>query len=303
MSEFKDDTFLARWLNNDLSDEELEAIKRHPDYEHYRKIALGSETILPASFDKEELLEKVKEGMQEHGGLKKSNQRWLFAVAASLITGLSIVLYVFLLQSNPVTHETTLAEKKEIQLPDGSSVIINANSTLSYTEEGWEENREVNLRGEGYFSVAKGSKFTVVSQNGRVSVLGTQFNIQEIDDFFEVTCYEGKVLVESGEEQVVLKPMRSVRRVGRTPMVRASRTASEPAWMENKSSFASVSMVYVLKAIGSQYGVSFKGSGPIEHEVFTGTFPHDDLDLTLKLVLGSLDVNYELNGKVVVISN
>ena len=49
-------------------------------------------------------------------------------------------------------------------------------------ENKWKNERSVNLDGEGFFKVAKGSKFDVETSAGTVSVVGTQFNVKNRKD-------------------------------------------------------------------------------------------------------------------------
>jgi len=80
------------------------------------------------------------------------------------------------------THITVYAERggqAEINLTDGTSVRLNSESSLKYKRNFNSESRIVNLSGEGYFKVVKGNyPFTVNTQYGTVTVLGTKFNIQ-----------------------------------------------------------------------------------------------------------------------------
>ena len=58
----------------------------------------------------------------------------------------------------------------------------------------------MHFTGEGFFSVQKGSRFKVVSQQGIVEVLGTQFNILSRKGTYEVACVEGKVKVHDSKK-------------------------------------------------------------------------------------------------------
>ncbi len=99
-----------------------------------------------------------------------------------------------------------IAEKTAVELPDLSQVKLNAQSRLTFNKKSWNKKREVVLDGEAYFKVAKGSKFSVITKDGTVTVLGTQFNVKHRDNYFEVVCFEGSVGVEYKESSVTLKP-------------------------------------------------------------------------------------------------
>jgi Fe2+-dicitrate sensor, membrane component len=65
-------------------------------------------------------------------------------------------------------------------------VNLNSSSQLSYSKNKWDSKREVTLNGEAFFKVSKGSTFDVITLNGKVSVLGTQFNVKQRENYFEV---------------------------------------------------------------------------------------------------------------------
>lgn len=297
MSEFKDDTFLARWLNNELSEEELAEFKASPEYKNYQRIVAGSENILSASFDQEQLLNKIKDGRE---GARQRNFTWIYAAAATIALALSFVFYSTFTGPDFTQVMSEIGEQKKITLPDGSEVVLNANSSLSYTEDDWEENRVIDLSGEAYFKVEKGNTFTVRSNAGKVRVLGTQFTVTDLKDYYEVKCYEGSVSVMSGDESEILKPKRGVRKMKTRSMVRIAINNTKPDWLDNKSSFVSVPLTHVLSSLQNQYDITFTGIETFGENSFTGSFPHDDLELALKVVFSSIPYDYQITNEDVV---
>ena len=97
-----------------------------------------------------------------------------------------------------VTHETIAGETRLIYLPDSSSVVLNGNSSVTF-DENWKE-REVTLKGSGFLQVTPGEKFTVISSNERVDVLGTSFEFIGTEYISKVGCYTGKVKVTIRDE-------------------------------------------------------------------------------------------------------
>ena len=297
---FKDDTFLARWLNNELTAEELKNFKASEDYVLYEKIVAGASTIQSKEFDEEKMLDLIKAKRSGYLDSRSSRRMWLYGAAASIVVILSFVVFNLFSKPELVEVISEKGEKKTLILPDGSEVILNANSAASYFEDDWEENRFVNLTGEAYFKVKTGNRFTVKTGSGNVSVLGTQFNVQAINGFFEVKCFEGSVQVESGEDDEVLKPKRAYRRINRTSGSLTTFNETAPSWTNNESSFASVPIKYVLIALENQYNITFQGKTAFNDLTFSGTFPHNDLDVALRVVLGSLQIDYTAAGNGIV---
>ncbi|KRT16588.1 hypothetical protein ASU31_07145 [Pedobacter ginsenosidimutans] len=101
----------------------------------------------------------------------------------------------------------------QIQLPDGSTVWLNAASSIQYSLNiGAAKQRVVKLDGEAYFEVAKNAThpFIVETDKQSVEVLGTHFNINSYKDELvtKTTLLEGSVRVshKSTNESEILKP-------------------------------------------------------------------------------------------------
>ena len=128
--------------------------------------------------------------------------QWAAAAVLLLLVGLLGLVSTFTKTVECLPGEYVVAE-----LPDGSKVDLNAASTLKYYPLKWKFERKLKFEGEGYFTVRKGSTFTVVSANGTTQVLGTSFNIYARNNNYRVTCLTGKVQVNSlTNESVVLTP-------------------------------------------------------------------------------------------------
>lgn len=126
---------------------------------------------------------------------------WSLKVAASIL----ILLGSFYLYDNyrMARLSQTLqcvyvpaGNRTNIQLPDGTSVWLNANTSLRFPMAFAENSREIMLDGEAYFEVAKDKKpFIVKTSKYDVEVLGTTFNVEAYKDKpnFRTMLYEGKV--------------------------------------------------------------------------------------------------------------
>ncbi|MEX2639137.1 MAG: FecR domain-containing protein [Balneolales bacterium] len=158
---------------------------------------------------------------------RQSSLIWAMRIAAGFLVILLIGFFVFegtvldeiskALAVEEVTTQdvtTEYGERKTVRLTDGSSIILNANSRLSYTVPKANPNRvEVNLEGEAYFSVAERSNpgdspFQVTTSEGTVTVLGTQFVISTRNEQTEVMLEEGRVVInpEEGNNETVMNP-------------------------------------------------------------------------------------------------
>ena len=97
-----------------------------------------------------------------------------------------------------------------LELPDGTVVWVNSESSLRFPEKFTSNRREVFLEGEAYFEVKKDANrpFYVHTEVGKVRVLGTAFNVcaYSNDRFWQTTLVEGSVMINQEEKEVLLKP-------------------------------------------------------------------------------------------------
>lgn len=289
----RDDTFLARWLNDELTPEELTAFRESADYEYYRKIIQGTEALSSAPFDEESLLARVKAARPD---TEKGRviPLWAYGVAASVL----LVIGFFVFFENETVKATDHGQQLAFELPDQSQVILNAMSEVVYDADDWNADRQLELSGEAYFRVRKGSTFTVKTDLGDVRVLGTEFNVLVVDGLLEVECYEGKVRVSYDGKEEDLLPGGALRVInGDGDLLSADKTA--PAWISGQSSFQSMPLQFVLSSIERQYDVHFVNIPEGQQPLFTGSFPHDDLQVALRIVLGSVQIDYQQEGKTI----
>ncbi|HEY9125317.1 MAG TPA: FecR domain-containing protein, partial [Bacteroidales bacterium] len=133
----------------------------------------------------------------------KFNFKHAFLIAASI--ALFIGLWFGFEQWNHAKYSTSSGKTLTFELPDGSQVILNAESQVNWNKFRWKYSRIVILKGEALFKVNKGSRFEVQTSQNKVSVMGTKFNVFSRPGYFEVKCYEGKVAVDiKGSSQVIL---------------------------------------------------------------------------------------------------
>jgi len=141
-----------------------------------------------------------------------------YKIAAAVIIVLGITVYFIRDKQNrpPVSRKEIVVKsgaKKHIELPDGTSVWLNADSRLSYNSGFAGRNREVWLEGEALFDVKKDASvpFMVRTSGITIQVLGTVFNVEAYKDEPDVqtTLINGKVQVslnEDPEKKIVLSP-------------------------------------------------------------------------------------------------
>ena len=288
--------YLAKWLNDELTDAELAEFKKSEAYETYQKIKESASQLESPEFDVDkawESIEQYKTKEETKVFILSPFKKFLrvAAVIAVLLAG-----SFFYLNTLNESFTTDYAENKSITLPDASEVILNAESELAFSEKKWDKNRNVDLKGEAYFKVAKGKKFTVKTTQGLVTVLGTQFNVETRKNYFEVTCFEGLVSVTINGKETKLPAGNSILTIdGNTTMMKAT-VNGVPSWLSKESSFKSIPLHYVMDELERQYNIEVVTEGIDTAQLFTGTFSNDNLELALKSISVPLQIKFNLDG-------
>jgi len=286
--------FLAKWLEGELTDLELKSLVSNEDFLAFKKLKKGLDISERLNASIEESFAKIQTTIaQPRTKIRPLYTNWAIGIAASIV--LLFGLFTFI-DTNKILVETGFGETKTIALLDGSEVILNSKSKLIYNEDDWENSRRLELDGEAYFKVAKGKTFSVSTDNGTVTVLGTEFNVKSFNNYFDVVCYEGIVGVKTIESSLILLPQDAARSLDGN--LKASKvTNNMPTWIRGESNFKSVPLNVVIKALENQYQINFDTKSIDDSDIFTGSFPHDSLSIALKTVFETLDITYNEKEK------
>lgn len=124
------------------------------------------------------------------------NYKYVSGVAAAVVVALVLgILFV-----KPLGNEVILAQKDDrCVLPDGTSIVFDASSKLSYKKSFGKSGRRVSFEGVAHFDVAKDSDnpFVICCDNAEVEVLGTSFLLEASERGQVVDLYTGKVMMRS----------------------------------------------------------------------------------------------------------
>jgi len=281
---------IQKWLDHDLNADELEAFKKIEDYDALVNMDSHLKAFKAPEYDSSEELNSVLKTI--YSPKVKTIQNWVRAalrIAAVIVICFS-VYYTLTLDSN----YATLAANKEtnIELPDASTVSLNALSSVTFNRHNWDKKRKIELEGEAFFKVAKGSKFQVETSAGTVTVFGTQFNVKQRDQYFEVICYEGKVGVTTQNQQATLLAGDSFLMIDGKLIAKEKEKLSTPSWLNNESQFISLPYNVVIDEFERQYNVTVDPTDVDVTQLFTGGFSHNNMDVALKAITLPLHLTY-----------
>jgi transmembrane sensor len=208
-----------------------------------------------------------------------------------------------------ITVGTSNKETKEILLSDGSLVKLNNGSSIKYLEKFDSKIREVELTGEAFFSVTKNSTpFVVVTDNAKISVLGTKFDVCARGEKTQVVVKEGKVSLAQKENDTgvyLTKDQSSFVTKNSNPDLPKEIDADYMlGWLNGKLVFDQTPLNEIVNELERCYDVtiSVEGNG-IAANTLTGSFKNRDVDSVLTMICLTMNLDFEKQGNVFLIKH
>lgn len=294
---------IKKWLAGELSEAEKKEFESTEEFAEISKLLKAASNFKAPEYDVVGEYKRLSEAIHIKRPvpiIESINQ--FLKIAAILILTLTIG-YLSWLQFRPDTNSSILiVEQEDVYLPDSSFVSLNDASSISYESRKWQEERKVDLSGEAFFRVKKGSQFNVNTEHGKVTVLGTEFTVKDREDFYQVSCYSGTVKVTIQAKSFVLQPNSAFRNLDGKDEIFAISGKTCPDWLKGESSFKSVPLKFVIRELERQYKVSVESGDVDLNQLFTGSFSNENLEVALKAITFPLKLNYEINDNIIVIT-
>ena len=305
--------FLAQ--NPDKKEEVDKAIKIIKSLEFQDEVVLNP-------FQKEKLLERINSRIDSlkngNGQPKRKKQKNVFrytGIAASFAIIAFLSYFFFNNFQRTTTISTDFAEKRELMLPDGSSVILNANSEISYAKD-WDEEkiREVWLKGEAFFEVVKTrgknnvpKTFLVHSGNLNIEVLGTAFNVGERRGETKVTLISGSVKLENKLDKsaapLVLEPGEHAEISTSDKVLKKSKvnTRKYASWVDDLMIFEATELGDIRYVLEDNFGLEVVFEDPqLMQRKFTGVIKTGNIEEFLRTLELSFDIDVtNEDGKII----
>lgn len=219
------------------------------------------------------------------GGVMRKMKRWIAVAVAVLVVTVGGLYWLNSAAQDMV--QTKFGELKEQQLPDGSRVTLNANSTITYSK-GWEKGREreVWLKGEAFFHVAKTparSKFVVHTDRFDIVVTGTQFNVVNRDEKTNIMLTEGSVTLHTPDGKTCKMVPGDFVEVNHSEIEKKTgREENILAWRDKKLIFENTPLHSALDKIEEHYGIKITiGNANIGNKPISAILPNDNLNVLL----------------------
>jgi len=305
--------------------------ERKPDVLLAKELVIRSRFrhTLPAQEAYDEVLHRLmktdeKQDFLPQKKLKAKTWRWgyrLKVAASFLLLALATILLERAWHEPPApqpqkvtpawtTKQNPTGIKSQVQLPDGTMVWLNAESTLKYPHQFDSAGREVFLVGEAFFEVARdeNSPFTVHAGGLSTTALGTSFSVTSYpkEENISVSLLTGKVIVreEEGKElnAMVLAPGEQ-----------AIYTESEHeflkttfdyeislGWKDGLLAFKEADFTHIKRKLERWYGVQIEIKGvPGKSWKISGTFKNQSLERVLERLAFSKEFTFRISDDYV----
>ena len=255
----------------------------------------------------------------------KQGYKYISAIASLIVISVFLINYFYqpvekteiteipatdIIEKNIINNVTSKGVKSEVILPDGSKVVLNADSKLTYPKKFSDSTRNVTLIGEAFFDIEHNSNrpFIVDANEIKIKVLGTTFNVKSYskDEKIETTLVSGKVelIKHSDTTPIELAPSQKgiFYKSQNKLKIEEVNSSNIIAWKEGTLIFKNTSMSQVAIDLERKYNVKFIiNSQKLLNYEYTGTFDNLTINEVLKLLVISSPIKYVIKDEKVIL--
>jgi len=277
---------LKRYVNNQATPAEMEAVDRW-----YDVLDFEASTAQLFVGETNEPLVRERRGHR---------LRFWSAAAAILLLAFNTIWFFNAKntgQGKDLLISSAKTERKQLKLSDGTEVILNTGSKLIVSSDFGEKQRQVQLKGEAFFKVAKdaGRPFIIRSGQLKTRVLGTSFNISAYPERerIKVSVLTGRVQVSETRaktDTILAESMSSnqtisfFRKTGRVEL-NTEDASLITSWRDNKLYIDNASLQDIAELLQGFYHLEVKDlSKAKETDRYTIRFNHESMKAVLEIL-------------------
>jgi transmembrane sensor len=206
------------------------------------------------------------------------------------------------------TITTPAGGQFQLTLADGTSVTLDASSSITYPVTFTGKQRLVTMKGQVYFEVAHNSNkpFVVSTQGQSIEVLGTHFNVNAYDDepLIKTTLLTGSIKLKVAEHQALLKPgQQGVVQVAATTIdIKDADIEETMAWQKGYFRFHQEEIHSIMRKLARWYNIDVTFEGPTPTEKYSGTISrYKNINQVLSMLEYSKSVHFKVSGRRVTV--
>ena len=316
---------VLEWIYSNDFEKELSQVYHHylqdvkarkdewDEYKELRKLKLRLKT--------QQQRQDVDKETADSGNYKRGNGNYFWKIAASFLILFTVGFALWKIDFNAETNNpsspeiaqiqksTTLGQKSTIFLEDGSRVVLNSGSSITFPANFSDKTRMVELQGEAFFRVQSDSLKPFLVKSGKVitRAMGTSFNINAYSDSnCIISLVSGKVSVhqqDNNNDQVYLSPGEQVL-YDKEKFNRSSFNEEEViAWKDGILYFNHAAFNEIILRLERWYGVQISVKNqPKKTKHYSGRFNNESLENVLKGIGFINDFDFIISGKKVIIT-
>lgn len=227
----------------------------------------------------------------------------MYKIAASII--LLVVAGYFInsqfFSAPEMVTVSSSVDRELVKLPDGSRVVLNAHSSVSFPEE-YQDTRKVKLDGEAYFDVVKNeTPFIVNTREVAIKVLGTAFNVRSEKEKVSVYVDHGLVSLEKKGKGLKISKGQMAEYDESQNRISFVQSPSQNvmSWRNGEFTFEDTPLKEATRELSDYYGVEFKLSDRVKSCRITAHFTKASLSEVIDVLETILDINVSQKNKVV----
>ena len=225
--------------------------------------------------------------------IKEVKNRRPIAYILILLVGILAALY-FINHSSETEIKTNKAEQNKHQFADGSRVLLAPESSLRFNAHNWEQDRTLQLQGQAQFDVTAGTPFVVKTEMGEITVLGTSFEIWQVNNQLKLSCFEGKVQlktkmhqsieVEAGKEVLLTS-------AGLSDLVSHSNDAA--SFLRESMSYEKIGVLELAKEFSRFYNIPVNLDLTDTNKYFSGILILDNKEQAASIIAQTMGWKYD----------
>lgn len=245
---------------------------------------------------------------------------WLYAACISILV---ICTFYFVQQQSAntspvqelVVKSMPAGQKSTIILSDGSKIVLNSGSKITYPKAFTDSSRVITLEGEAFFDVVKDKTrpFSVLANGTVTTALGTSFNINARGPVCRIALATGKVLINNEndtrkgkKEPYILTPGEAleINTSAKTARKFTFDQNEELLWKDGVLYFKNTTLEDIAKRLELWYDVEFEFKNKTGlQKKYTGRFENASLEHVLDNMSYAMNFEYFIQGKKVTIIN
>jgi ferric-dicitrate binding protein FerR (iron transport regulator) len=245
--------------------------------------------------------------------LRKQILKWKIAAILVFLVGIAGSLVGYwssgngksaLTKSVYTTVVTENGQTSRIILPDSTVVWLNSGTALSYNNNFSVNNRDVKLKGEAYFKVARNENIPLIvhCEEMEVKVLGTEFDVNAFsyDDKFSVVLEKGSIElshINNKFESFTMTPGEIAKfdDLNNKLVISRADTYEYVSWKDGVLIFNNTSMKQVISRLEHWYGVDIEVNNPKVYDlIFNATIVDENLEDIFHLIKYTCDIDYKI---------